>query len=276
MNIGQYQRLKVIGESDHGLYLGDGHTKVLLPNNQCPDDLLMNDYIEVFVYTDSEDRPVATLEKPYAVVGEFACLRCIGVSRHGAFLNWGLAKDIFCPLREQEYPMLEGEDYVVYVYLDQVSNRVVCSTKLRKFWTRDGSDFQVGQKVRILVADFTQDFITVIVDNKVKGSIFPDEWHETLTFGEVRDAYVKKLRPGDNQLALSLRPQGYEAVLGERDRILRALKENGGSLPVSDKSSPDEIQKRFGLSKGAFKKLIGNLYREGVIELDADQIRLSR
>lgn len=274
MNIGEFQRLKVIGESDHGLYLGDGLTKVLLPNNQCPDDLLMNDYIEVFVYTDSEDRPVATLEKPFAKVGEFALLRCVGVTKHGAFLSWGLTKDLFCPIREQTFPMLEGEDYIVRVYLDEVSKRVVCSTKLGKFLTSDGSGLEQGQKVRIMVSDFTRDFIAVIIDGKIKGAIFPDEWHETLELGEVRDAYVKRVRPGDSRVAISLRPQGYEAVLSERDRILEALRANDGYLPVSDKSSPEEIHERFGLSKGSFKKLIGNLFREGFIEIEPHSIRL--
>lgn len=274
MNIGEYQRLKVIGESDHGMYLGDGQTKVLLPNGQCPDDLLMNDYIEVFVYTDSEDRPIATTEKPYAVVGEFALLRCVGVTGHGAFLNWGLMKDLFCPIREQQYPMIEGEYYIVRVYLDQVSKRVVCSTKFNKFLDKEAGDLEQGDKVKIMVADFTRDFITVIINGKVKGSIFPDEWHERLELGEVRDAYVKRIRAEDQRVAISLRPQGYQAVLSERDRILEAIRANGGSLPVSDKSSPEEIHDRFGLSKGAFKKLLGNLFREGFIEIEPHSIRL--
>lgn len=274
MQIGEFQRLKVIGESDHGLYLGDGHTKVLLPNNQCPDDLLMNDYIEVFVYTDSEDRPIATVDKPFAKVGEFALLRCVGSTQHGGFFNWGLAKDLFCPIREQQYELMEGEDYVVRVYLDQISNRVVCSTKFKRFITSDGSDLESGQKVSIIVIDFTRDFITVVVDEKIKGLIFPDEWHETLELGEKREAYVKRIRPDDKRVAISLRPQGYEAVLGERERILDALRKNNGTLPVSDKSSPEEIHDRFGLSKGAFKKILGNLYREGLIEIGPRDIYL--
>lgn len=263
----------VIGESEHGLYLGDGHTKILLPNNQCPDDLLMRDWVEVFVYTDSEDRPVATLEKPYGVVGEFVCLRCVSVTKHGAFLNWGLAKDLFCPMREQEYTMLEGEDYVVRIYRDELTQRVVCSTKLKKFYSKDGGGLEVGQKVKMIVVDFTPHFIAVVIDDKVKGAIFPDEWHERLEYGEVRDAYVKSIRE-DGRVALSLRPQGFAGALNEKDRLLAALRENGGSLPVSDKSSPEEIQRRFGLSKGSFKKLIGNLYREGVIDIRNDEIRL--
>ena len=274
MNIGEYQRLKVIGESEHGLYLGDGQTKVLLPNGQCPDDLLMNDYTEVFVYTDSEDRPVATKEKPYAIVGEFAMLRCVGTSSYGAFLNWGLQKDLFCPIKEQLYPMLEGEFYVVRVYLDQVSNRVVCTSKINRWLNLDGSSLEPGQKVSIMVVDFTRDFITVIVNGAIKATIFPDEWHETLELGEVRDAYVKRIRPDDNRVAISLRPQSYEAVLGEREKVIQALQANGGTLPVSDKSSPEEIHDRFGLSKGAFKKLIGNLYREGIINIEPRSISL--
>ncbi|MBS1700551.1 MAG: GntR family transcriptional regulator [Armatimonadetes bacterium] len=273
MKIGEYQHLRVIGESEHGLFLGDGASKVLLPNNQCPDDLLIRDSIEVFIYTDSEDRPVATTDRPYGIVGDFVVLRCVGTTRHGAFLNWGLAKDLFCPIREQHFPMLEGADYLVRIYLDPVSNRVACSTRVERYLSTDGSEFEPGQKVSIMVADFTDDFIAVIVEGRVKASIFPDEWHESLELGEVRDAYIKRIR-GDGKVAISLRPQGYQAVIGERDRILSALRENGGSLPVSDKSSPEEIHRRFGLSKGAFKKLIGGLMKEGLIDIEPQSIRL--
>lgn len=274
MRMGEYERLKVIGESEHGLYLGDGETKVLLPQGQCPDDLLMNDYIEVFLYTDSEDRPVATLKKPIAKVGEFAVLRCVSVTGAGAFLNWGLDKDLFCPVKEQNYHMMAGEDYLVRIYLDVVSNRVACSSKINRFLKANGEELEPGEKVKIMVADFHQDWITVIINNEIKGSIFPDEWHEKLKLGEVRDAYVKRIRPDDRRVAISLRPQGYQAVLGERDRIMQALIDNEGVLPVSDKSSPEEIHRRFGLSKGAFKKLIGSLFREGLIDIGAREIRL--
>ena len=274
MRIGEYEDLKVIGESPHGLYLGDGLTKVLLPQSQCPDDLLMNDYIKVFLYTDSEDRPVATLKTPLAKVGDFALLRCISVTAAGAFLDWGLDKDLFCPIKEQNYQMIAGEDYLVRVYLDPVSNRVACSSRLNRYLKGDGELLEVGEKVSIMVADFHQDWITVIINGSIKGSIFPDEWHERLKMGEVRDAYVKRIRPDDRRVAISLRPQGYQAVLGERDRLLQALHDAGGTLPVSDRSTPEEIHRRFGLSKGAFKKLIGGLYREGIIELGDRDIRL--
>ena len=274
MRIGEFERLKVIGESEHGLYLGDGETKVLLPQGQCPDDLLMNDYIEVFLYTDSEDRPVATLKKPVAKVGDFALLRCISVTNAGAFLDWGLDKDLFCPVKEQNYHMMAGEEYLVRIYLDVVSNRVACSSKLNRFLKADGDLLEPGEKVQIMVADFHPDWITVIINGAIKGSIFPDEWHEKLKMGEVRDAYVKRIRPEDRRVAISLRPQGYQAILGERDRILQAIRDNGGTLPVSDRSTPEEIHRRFGLSKGAFKKLIGSLFRDGLIDIGAKEIRL--
>ncbi|HWD39320.1 MAG TPA: S1-like domain-containing RNA-binding protein [Fimbriimonas sp.] len=274
MRIGHIQELRVNRETQHGLYLGDEDGEVLLPRGQCPVDARIGDALEVFVYTDSEDRPVATTKRPYATVGECARLRVVSVTNVGAFLDWGLDKDLFCPNREQAGRMRVGEEYVVCVYLDQVSKRVACSNRLNRHLSLDGSELRVGDKVEIMVSEQLWDSTIVIIDGWLKASMFPDEWHEDLEPGDVRPAYVKQVRE-DGRVAVSLRPQGYEAVLGERERILEALKREGGVLPVSDKSSPEEIQRRFGLSKGAFKKLIGTMYREGEITIGSDSIRLT-
>lgn len=275
MRIGEYQTLTVTRDLPHGLYLTDGEQDVLLPNSQSPRDAKPGDTIEVFVYTDSEDRPIATLKQPYGAVGDFAMLRVVSAGSNGAFLDWGLDKDLFCPIREQRFPMREGYAYLVRIYLDEVSERVTCSTKLGKFLESKGDNLRVGQPVKIMVANRGPNIIGVIIDGQIKGSLFPDEWIEDLQIGDVRDAYVKTIRPDDKKVAISLRPQGYQAVLNERDRLLEALKNAGGALPISDKSSPEEIQKRFGLSKSAFKKLIGTLYREGLIRIEETQIRLT-
>jgi len=274
MRIGMYQALRVARETVHGLYLADAKDEVLLPRGQVPSDARIGDTLRVFVYTDSEDRPVATTKKPVAKVGEFAKMRVVSVTDKGAFLDWGLDKDLFCPFAEQQSPMREGGDYVVLVTLDELTQRVPCSAKIGKFLRPDGEDLKPGQPVKIMIAGRSRDLMSVIIDDQYKGSLFADEWHERLEVGDVRDGFVKSIRAEDKKVAVSLRPQGFRAIMGERDRLIGALKANGGSLPVSDKSSPEEIQRHFGLSKGAFKRLIGALYKEGHIEIEPHSIRL--
>lgn len=274
MRIGEYNDLRVLRDSMYGLYLGDEEGEVLLPNNQCLDTMHIDDIIRVFVYTDSEDRPIATRKKPIAVVGEFAKLKCVTVNSSGAFLEWGLDKDLFCPPKEQSVPMEIGKDYVVRVYLDEVSGRPVASSRLRRFTQIEGWGLRVGQPIRMLITELGHDAMTVIVNDFIRGSLFKDEWVERLQVGDVRDGFVKAVRKEDGRVAVSLRPQGYAAVLGEKDRLIAELRSSGGRLPFSDQSTPEEIQRKFGLSKGAFKKLIGTLYKEGVIELEAGYIRL--
>ena len=274
MRIGEFQEMVAVKETDHGYRLGDENDTVLLPRAQCPKGLRYGHKLNVFVYTDSEDRPIATLKKPKATVGDFSALRVVSAGSKGAFLDWGLDKDLFCPIREQVVPMREGEVHVVRVYLDEVSNRVVATAKLGRYLKATGEGLSVGQPVKIMVAGRSPDALTVIVDGEYRGSLYTDEQIEPLRVGDERNAFVKQIRPKDGKVAVSLRPQGYQAVLGERDRVLAALREAGGSLPLSDKSSSEEIQSRFGLSKGAFKKILGTLYREGLVELSETETRL--
>lgn len=278
MRIGEYQEMRVVRDSPHGFYLDDAEEDaILLPKGQTPRNLQIGDDITVFVYTDSEDRPIATTQKPHGVVGDFVRLRVVSSTGTGAFLDWGLDKDLFCPIREQSTPLRDGETPLVRIYLDERSNRVSCSTKISKFLETDGRDqVELGQPVPVMIAAKTRDMIIAIIDGRLKASIFPDEWHEKFEIGEIRQAYVKSVREDDGKVALSLRPQGFRAVLGEQDRVIAALEEAGGYLPVTDRSSPEEIHHRFGLSKGAFKKLIGNLYRRGMITLETRGIRLNR
>jgi len=274
MRIGEYQNLRMVRGAPQGVYLGDDEAEVLLPLRQCPSGLQIGDTLRAFVYTDSEDRPIATTHRPIAAVGEFGKMRVVSVTSAGAFLDWGLPKDLFCPIREQLRPMQEGDWCLVRVYLDEVSSRVVCSSMLNRFLQLDGEGLEVGQAVQIMVSGFGKDVIYVIVDGRIKGSLFRDEWHERLQLGDVRDAFVKTIRPQDKKVAVSLRPVGYQAALGERERILKSLEMNGGFLNISDKSSPEEIHRRFGLSKGSFKKILGALYKEGLIEIEPYAIRL--
>jgi predicted RNA-binding protein (virulence factor B family) len=270
MKIGEFNELRILRGSPYGLFLGDENQDVLLPKKECLPSMRVGDTIRVFLLTDSDDRLIATRRSPLASVGQFAKLRVVSVTRNGAFLDWGLDKDLFCPPKEQVDPMVEGRSYIVRVYLDEVSGRPVCSTRLNRFLKTEGWSLEVGQPVEILVVARGHEAITVIINGEVKGSLFPDEWHEELRVGDVRPAFVKAIRKEDGRVAVSLRPQGYERVMDARSRLLGALRAAGGSLPVSDRSSPEEIHRRFGLSKGA----IGTLWKEGVIELEADRIRL--
>lgn len=276
MRMGEVQELTIVRDSQQGLYVGDEEGEVLLPRRLCPSDVRIGKKLRVFVHTDSEDRPIATTKTPRAQVGEFAMMRVVAVTPAGAFLDWGLDKDLFCPMGEQATPMREDERVLVRVYLDEASGRVVCTSKLGRFLRTDGEGLRVGQPVKIMIASHQPGYTTVIIDGFYRGSLFPDEWHDKLIIGDVMDAYVKQIRAEDRKVAVSLRPQGYEAVLGERERVLSALRAHGGFLPVSDKSSPEEIHRRFGLSKSSFKKLIGTLYREQVIEIEYHGIRLKK
>jgi uncharacterized protein len=274
VRIGEYQELRASRETANGFYLADDNDEVLLPRGQCPPGLRINDRLTVFVYTDSEDRPVATTKKPCATVGEFAKLRVVSVTEAGAFLDWGIDKDLFCPIKEQQGRMREGGQYLVRLYLDELSQRAACTMRINRYLRPTGEGLKQGQPVKIMIAAIYPDLASVIIDDHFKGSLFPDEMHEQLQVGDVRPGFIKSIRLEDSKVAVSLRPQGYRAILDEREGLIKALREGGGSLPVSDKSSPEEIQQRFGMSKGAFKKLIGTLYREGRIELDSGEIRL--
>jgi len=276
MRIGEYNVMFANRDTPQGFYLDDGEDEVLLPRNQVPLATRNGDEFNVFVYTDSEDRPVATLKKPYAVVGEFARLTVISTTGAGAFFDWGLDKDLFCPLKEQADSLVTGQKELVRVYLDPVSERVACSTRINRFLQQNGVGLEQGQAVKIQIAGGTWEQIQVIINGHIKGALFPDEWFDDLQVGDKRDGFIKSIRPDDFKVAVSFRPQGYEAVLGETDALLELLRANGGSLPVSDRTSPEEIHRRFGISKGAFKKLIGTLYREGVIDIDYDRIVLRR
>lgn len=274
MEIGAYQELELVRESSNGFYLSDGQSEILLPGKQLPKYAREGDMLRVFVYTDSMDRPIATTQKPLAVVGDFAKLKVVSVTPIGAFLDWGLEKDLFCPLKEQQPRLKEGDSVIVRVYLDEVTQRVTCSNRLNRFLRQTGDHLNVGQAVKIMIIGWNRDLVNVIVDGDTRGTIFADEWFEEFKIGEYRNAYIKSIRREDGKVAISLRPQGYEAVISESDKVVRALNANGGYLHLNDKSPPEEIHKKFGLSKGAFKKIIGGLYKEGKIDIETRGIRL--
>jgi len=273
IEIGSYNRLQIVRKVDFGVYLSDGESDILLPIRQVPPRAGQGDILDVFVYTDSEDRPIATTDRPKAIVGEFAMLRVVSLSTFGAFADWGLAKDLLIPLSEQRYPLKEERGYVVRVILDKLSNRIIGSTKLSKYLDPDVSGLVEGQKVEAIFTHHTDDGTMAIIENKYSAAIFPDEVFKPLRVGERRTAYIKKIRE-DSRISLSLSPQGYEAVTAQVPELIRMLQSSGGFLPYSDNTSPEIIRNVFGISKGSFKKLLGRLLKEGRIEISFHGIRL--
>jgi hypothetical protein len=273
ITIGSYNELEIVREVDFGVYLTDGESDVLLPIRQVPLRAKIGDRLKVFVYTDSQDRPVATTRHPKATAGEFALLKVLSVSEIGACVDWGLEKDLLIPMAEQKFPLHVDRGYVVRVVLDKLTNRLIGSTKLSKYLSPDTSALREGQQVEAIFTNHTDDGTMAIIDNQYSAAIFPDEVFERLRIGERRTAYIKKIRE-DGKISLSLSPQGYESVVSHAPAILELLRKNGGFLPYSDQTPPETIRAVFGMSKGSFKKIIGMLMKEGKIENSYHGIRL--
>ena len=262
IEIGKDNRLKVAREVDFGVYLADDEgNEVLMPARYVSEDIRVGDTVDVFVYTDSEDRPVATTEVPYAKVGEFAFLQVTAVNRIGAFLDWGLPKDLLVPFSEQNAKMMQGGVYPVYVYLDHESRRVVASARLEKHLGNVYPDYKPGQEVECLVIQHTPIGYKVIVDNLHWGMIYHNEIFSPIEVEETVRAYVKNVRP-DGKIDLTLSSSTGRRVHNLADRIIERVRAAGGSMPMSDKSSPEEIKAEFQCSKKDFKKALGALYKD--------------
>jgi uncharacterized protein len=274
IQIGKTNTLSVLRETSIGLYLGDNeNTELLLPRKYVPKDIKVGDDIDVFIYKDSEDRLIATTLKPYAEVGEFACLRVKDVSRLGAFLDWGLEKDLMVPFKEQRYKMQPDYEYVVYVYLDELTNRIAASTKINKYISNDHLTVEQGQEVDLLVYGDTDLGYTCIINGKHKGLIYHNDVYQEVQIGDKLKGYIKLIRD-NNLLDLSLQNLGFKHVLSSTDLILKYLSEHEGFLDLTDKSSPDIIERRFNMSKATFKKSLGILYRQRKVTLHEDGVRL--
>ena len=273
IKIGEYQTLSVIRARAQGFYLGDDDgEEVLLPLSHVPDDLGIDDKIEVFVYTDSEDVPIATTDKPLLTVGEFASLKVKDVNKFGAFCDWGLPKDLLIPFRNQEHRLKVGQNCIVYLYLDMLSDRLVGTCKLDAFLEKEAvQDLSMGQEVDVLVRGKTDLGYNVIVDQKYPGLVYKNEVHKPLRVGMSLKGYVKPIRE-DKKIDISLTPIGHQSIEPNAQKILEKLKENDGFLPFTDKSDPDLLRDEFGISKKLFKKAIGNLYRQKLVELKEEGI----
>jgi len=273
---GQTYELDVIKILDFGAYLDAKEMgEVLLPLRYTPDELSAGDSISVFLYFDSEDRPIATTQIPKASVGEFAYLMVLDVSRVGAFLDWGLDKDLLVPFSEQHIPMVEGHSYLVYLYCDKSDGRIAASSKIDKFIDEDlPHDFKPLQKVDLIIANSTELGYRAIINHTYWGLLYKDDVFVRLNFGQKKKGFIKSIR-ADGKIDLSL--QGGQITRDKNtDLILNYLNAKNGFAPVHDKSDPRLISELFGMSKGAFKKAIGNLYRQKLIRIEKDGIYLKK
>ena len=276
IHLGDYNTLRINRFTAHGAYLDAGDLgEILLPEKYLTPELHEGDEVNVFVYLDQSERLVGTFETPLARVGDFAFLRVAWVNEYGAFLHWGLVKDLFCPFREQMPPMQEGKFYLVHIHIDEESRRIVASAKLDRYLepAPEGAYFP-GKEVEVIVRQRTPLGHKVIVENRHPGLLFADDnAEEELRPGEVVSATVVKVRP-DGKVDLSLRPIGMKRFRDFAHELLNALREAGGSLPFTDASDPDAIRRRFGVSKKTFKRAVGTLYRERKIAIESDSLRL--
>ena len=276
IKLGEYNLLEVVKEVDFGVYLdGSEDGEILLPTRYVPQGCKPGDVLNVFIYLDMDERLIATTLQPYVKVGEFACLEVAWVNQYGAFLDWGLMKDLFVPFREQKMKMLKGNSYVVHVHLDEDSYRIVASAKVEKYLSKDMPEYNNGDEVEILVWQKTDLGFKVIVDNKFGGMIFMNEIFTDVRTGMKMTAYIKQVRP-DGKIDLELQKGGVKKVEDFADTLLEYIRSNGGSTPLNDKTEADVIYNTFGVSKKTFKKAVGDLYKKRLIVLEGEQgIRLA-
>lgn len=273
--IGERISLPVLREKPLGYFLDGGELgEVLLPRREAPRELQEGEKVEVFLYTDSEDRPVATTKRPHAMPGEFARLKCIEMTPVGAFLDWGLAKDLFVPFREQTPRMREGRHYLVHVYVDPASNRILASSRLKRALSKEPPRFRTGQKVGLLIAGKTDLGYNAIVEGTHMGLLFASDVHQALQLGDRIPGYVTAVKP-DGKLDLSLQPHRGERVGNLGDEILAELKARGGFWPIGDHSPPEQVRDELGCSKRTFKQALGGLLKRKKIVIEGRGIRLA-
>ncbi|MCD6113251.1 MAG: GntR family transcriptional regulator [Bacteroidales bacterium] len=273
--IGKINNLQIIKELDFGIYLdGKEFGEILLPKRYVPENYKIDDFIDVFIYRDSEERLIATTEKPYAMVGDFAFLKVLTINEIGAFLDWGLTKDLFVPFREQKQKMQKGNFYLVFVYLDNESNRIAASSRLDKFLNKTPADYQINQEVDLIIRNKTDMGYKVIINNSHSGVLYKNEVFQTLKEGQKIKGFIKKIRE-DEKIDVSLQKSGYEKVEKLTEKIINKLKENNGFISVTDKTSPEIIYNTFGVSKKTYKKSIGVLYKKRIINIEKDGIKLN-
>ena len=275
--LGQKNLLKAAWKVDFGMYLeGDEEGKILLPTRYVPEDLEVGDEIEVFVYLDNEERRVATTLDPKAMVGDFAYLEVAWVNEFGAFLDWGLMKDLFCPFREQKKRMETGRSYIVHVHLDEESYRIMASAKVEKWLENDKltpDTLSVGDKVSALIWQKTDLGFKAIIENKYGALLYDSQVFKDIHTGDRVDAYITKIRP-DGKIDIALQPSGRQHTEDFAEQLLHYLQYRGGRCRLGDKSSAEEIKEQFGVSKKTYKRAIGDLYKRRLITISEDGIEL--
>ncbi|KIA92431.1 RNA-binding protein [Pedobacter kyungheensis] len=272
IEIGKYNELRVLSKSEAGLNLTDGDKMVILPYVHVPKGLEIGDNVSVFVFVQKDGRLTGTTQKAYAEVGDFAFLKVVS-DEDGVFMDLGIDKDVYVPDREQKRPMQKGYKYVVYVYLDESNDRLLASSKLYDFVEEENFDFEEGDEVSLLITEETDLGFNAIINNTYIGLLYHNEVFDNIQIGDTRKGWIKKIRV-EGKIDLTLQPSGYGHILDSKEVILAALKKSGGVIELGDKSSPEEIYHRFQISKSAFKKTIGSLYKERLIMLSDDSIRL--
>jgi len=266
INIGEYNELEVVKQLDFGIYLRADDVEILMPTKWVPAGTQIGDMLNVFIFRDSDDRLIATTVTPFATANTFAYLEVKQANAMGAFLDWGMDKDLLVPFREQPVKMQEGKSYVVFVYVDEVTNRLVASGKLNRYIINDDIKVMDGDMVELLIYSETPLGFNAIINNLYSGLIYKNEIFETIRIGDKVKGFVKHVRE-DNKVDLSLQKSGFELVDDVKWRILKLMKDENGFLSLNDNSSPEEIKAKLQISKKAFKKAIGALYRERLVKL---------
>ena len=277
VKVGQKNRLKVVDIAGFGVFLdGKQFDEILLPKRHVPQECTIGDELDVFVYLDSDDNLIATTETPFACVGEFAFLKVKEVNQVGAFLDWNLGKDLLVPFKEQKVRMREDGSYVVYLYQDEQSRRIVASSRFNRFIDETPGKYRQGESVSLLVHDRTDLGYMAIINGKHQGLLFDGELGQSVKIGDKLDGFIKRIRP-DGKIDLSLKKPGFDrqAVGDLGQKILDQLQAAGGYLPLNDRTDPDVIKKSFGVSKRAFKMALGGLYKQRLIQIEPTGIRIN-
>ena len=275
IELGKFNQLEVVKEVDFGLYLDGGEEgEILLPTRYVPEGCQVGDMLNVFLYLDIDERLIATTLTPLVQVGQFACLEVAWVNQFGAFLNWGLMKDLFVPFSEQKMKMQVGRKYVIHAHLDDESYRIVASAKVERYLSKDIPDYAPGTEVDILIWQKTDLGFKAIIDNKHSGLIYENEIFCTLETGMQMRAFVKQVRE-DGKVDLILQKPGFEKIDDFSKTLLDYIKEHGGRIHLNDKSPAEDIYDTFGVSKKTFKKGVGDLYKKRLISLQENGITLA-
>jgi predicted RNA-binding protein (virulence factor B family) len=275
VDIGKLNRLRVIRKTDTGVWLdGTGAGDIFMPNGHAETTCAVGEDVEVFIFPGPDDQLLATTNRPFAMAGEFALLKVASITPVGAFLDWGLKKDLLAPFGEQKEKMEEGKSYIVYVHIDKKTGRIVASSKLNRFLNKQPADFEEGRRVELLICSQTEIGYKAIIDNSRWGILYKNEVFQPLKKGQRLPGFIKKVRD-DGKIDLCLQKPGHEKIGEVSDRIIDALKARDGFIAVTDNSPAETIYRMFGVSKKTYKKAVGALYKKRVISIEDNGIRLT-